>query len=49
MTIKNPLVIVSFDAMGAEDIAEHIDLMPNVATLIARGTHVKKLKAFIQR
>ncbi|KGB50575.1 phosphodiesterase [Leuconostoc mesenteroides P45] len=44
MTIKNPLVIVSFDAMGAEDIAEHIDLMPNVAALIARGTHVKKVE-----
>ncbi|GMA69180.1 hypothetical protein GCM10025879_04260 [Leuconostoc litchii] len=48
MTIKNPLVIISFDAMGAEDIAEHIDLMPNVAKLIERGTHVKKLRGFIQ-
>lgn len=40
-THAHRLVVVSFDAMGAEDIAEHLDLMPNVASLIAKGTHVQ--------
>ncbi|QBO37112.1 alkaline phosphatase family protein [Periweissella cryptocerci] len=40
---NNRLVVVSFDAMGAEDIAEHLDLMPNVAQLIEQGTHVQKV------
>lgn len=47
MVLTHPLVIVSFDALGAEDVAQHLDMMPNLAQLIQRGAHVKKWKAFI--
>ncbi|OQJ81015.1 hypothetical protein BMS84_09755, partial [Leuconostoc pseudomesenteroides] len=44
MVLTHPLVIVSFDALGAEDVAQHLDMMPNLAQLIQRGAHVKKVE-----
>ncbi|SYW08055.1 alkaline phosphatase family protein [Oenococcus oeni] len=40
---KKHLLVVSFDAFGALDAKNHLDIMPNLKSLIEQGTHVKKI------
>lgn len=41
--MKEKLIIISIDALGALDITLHKDKLPTLSKLINRGTHVEKV------
>ncbi len=40
---RKHLLVVSFDALGELDTKMHLDIMPNLRSLIEKGTHVQKV------